>query len=344
MASSNDDTQRESRALPLHQSLHPDDLSMRAPLSAVLQENYDQDIRALVCRMFVACNTLRIGVETRSTALVLFHRFHAAISVVDKDDSSNKCDSNDQYKSIGKRWAAAACIFLACKAEEEPRRLRDIINVSDMILKEPTTEITASNAGDGAAVQKDASDYPNESPQSATASATAGTATKPSDQTLTLQVQSDSRPLDAMYWAAKELIVHAEQVVLRWLGFDVSVSKPHRLVALLVQEPPLAELLQIWNAVTPSNLVPVAWRRLNDSVFYAEALQHSALELACASLELAIMEQKVQREIAADRTDTWWLELGVSDNSIALTKQHLNDATRSLQTGFGLAKEESSAS
>jgi hypothetical protein len=95
---------------------------LRSLINNVPQDDardHDQTLRPLLSSLFVACNVLKASVETRFTCCVLLHRYDAACPV-------------DQHMD-DVQWLVAACLFLACKTEEEPRRLQDVINCANMI-------------------------------------------------------------------------------------------------------------------------------------------------------------------------------------------------------------------
>lgn len=161
-----------------------EDLELKPPLAAITAEASSPKRNALkhslLCRMFVAAKVLKLSNETRFSSLVLLHRYFDA----QKEDSS-----------VNWKWIAAACLFLGTKGEEEIRRLRDILNVADML------EFGAQD----------------------------------SSSTLeTINVKNKPMLLDEDYWKAKEQLVVTEQHVLRILQFDVCVSHPHRAVAVLL--------------------------------------------------------------------------------------------------------------
>jgi hypothetical protein len=222
----------------------PTQMVLRAPLpgSLVKADDSQNDIRPVLYRMFVACHVLRLGQEARFSALVLFHRYFQATATNGKRRTDN---DGDEWK-----WIAAACLFLACKAEEEPRRLRDVINLAHIIL---STETQAR-------------------------------ATTPTETTVPhyqLDFRRTSPSLNEKYWEAKKKIVETEQALLRWLSFDTSISHPHRAVILLTENEPIQ---------VTKTLAPIAFRLLNDALFHAPALAHGVLEMACAAVSLAIEE------------------------------------------------------
>lgn len=141
--------------------------------------------------MFIAAHILRLGTETRFSALLLLRRYVDAVFSQTGEANVTQCPM---------KWVAAACLFLATKGEEEPRRLRDVINLAHMVLDE--------GIGDNS------------------------TASPPSG--LTIFVNMEPPNLNDKYWESKKTIVETEQLVLRWLGFDAFVPHPHRAVTLLL--------------------------------------------------------------------------------------------------------------
>jgi len=140
-------------------------------------------LRPLLFRMYVSCEILRLGTEARFAALVYLHRYchavHERTGIIDRPSP----------------WVAASCLFLATKSEEQPRRLRDVINLAHILLAETSLQ-------DG-----------NES---------------------IICLEKEPPPLDESYWEAKKTLVETEQTVLRWLGFDLFVPRVHRTVSLLI--------------------------------------------------------------------------------------------------------------
>ncbi|KAK4529079.1 hypothetical protein GAYE_SCF7681MG7030 [Galdieria yellowstonensis] len=70
--------------------------------------------RAYGCEMIQECGILlKLSQVVMATGQVFFHRFYHRCSLA-------------KYNHI---WLAAACLFLACKVEEQLRRLRDVVSV-----------------------------------------------------------------------------------------------------------------------------------------------------------------------------------------------------------------------
>jgi len=263
MATDND-AQENAATSPQHVVL--DDLELRPPLPSVGADVLSLDrssLHPLLCRMFVAAQVLKLSNEARFSSLILLHRYFDA-----------------QQKSVDWKWIAAACLFLGTKTEEESRRLRDILNVADML--------------EFSGTQTDKS--------------------KGSESLLEIiHVKEKPMLLDEDYWTAKEQLVATEQKVLRMLQFDVCVSHPHRAVAVLLSEVDIENKQEI---------LPVSWSYLNQALFYAPALRHDVLTLACASIECArtSLTEGNQESIQSQ----WWLRYKVSDNSLqqCITELH----------------------
>lgn len=251
------DVKRETIAFPQHAMLDDDDLELQPPLPSASSKVLKRDrsvLHPLLCRLFVASSVLKLSSEARFTSLVLLHRYFDA--------------SGDEGPTGEWEWIGAACLFLATKTEEESRRLRDVINVMEM-LEFGSTQVL-------------------------------------------IRVKSNPVPLDEEYWSHKEKLVATEQMVLRMLQFDVSVSHPHRAVAVL---------LSLEQESGQDGLLPICWQYLNQALFYAPALRHDVLTLACAAIECAKKHNNVPRQ--SNEASTWWLKYGVSCEELRLTKQDL---------------------
>ncbi len=180
-----------------HESYDTEEPALGAPLQSPpvinvegghdLNDQIANMIHPLLYRTYIAAHILRLGTEARYSALIFLHRY---VDAMNRNSSTLKRPT---------KWVAAACLFLASKAEEEPRRLRDMINLAHIVLD----ECDSGNNSKG--------------------------------KTGIIHLQQDPPPLNEGYWEAKKKIVETEQKVLRWLGFDAFVPHPHRAVALLIQ-------------------------------------------------------------------------------------------------------------
>lgn len=244
-------------------------LAFRPPLVFECQEESSHDhtseILPILSRLYIACEILQVKPETRFSVLIFLHRYTVSIG-----------KRRSEYKSIQDwKWIAVACLFLGTKAEEESRRMRDVINLGEMLFssnnnnKDKGNEVTISES--------------------------------PPD-------------LNEAYWEAKTKLVETEQIVLRWLGFDLSVSHPHRAVVLLLESHPLRE-----------KLMPVAFRRLNDALFYGPALKHNVLTLACAAIDLA--QEEINTHTDESLSKGWNEQYNLKEAELSRVKSILNNAT-----------------
>ena len=125
----------------------------------------------------------------------------------------------------------AACLFLGCKMEEEPRRIRDVINLSRLLI------FFAWN-DDDKDVNLLLSEDANAEHPAATLNAVAGWTDPHRDDGPAIISITESLcppPLDEGYWTAKEWTVSTEQHVLRTIQFDATVCHPHRAVLAIME-------------------------------------------------------------------------------------------------------------
>jgi hypothetical protein len=235
--------------------------------------------------------------------MVFVHRFVLATETTTAATQQQAPENQNNHLNNlpDSKWIWAACLFLACKAEEEPRRLRDVINLAHML----------ENNNDDSKKDNNVS---------------------PGNNNLIISMASSPPSLDNNYWDSKKVIVTAEQSVLRWLGFDTTVMHPHRTVRLL-----LLSQLQSSNSEQQQNpLEPIAFRRLNDALFYTPALTHTCLELACAAIQLAFEEyhkQEKKGSVVDAKLSlwrgpvSWWERYGISKSGMERTIKDLEKAT-----------------
>jgi len=181
-----------------------ENLHFQAPLQDVADDGHTALIPLLI-KLWIACQVLELGPESCFTSLILMHRYYYHRHCVDED----------------LKWVGASCILLGMKAEEEIRRLRDVINVTHVLHFGTDDKITSP---------------------------------------IEIKLNFQPPELDKNYWSDKEKIVVTEQKVLRVLKFDINVSHPHRLVVLLVKDFNLEqEIIQkAWKRLNDSLFYPKA--------------------------------------------------------------------------------------
>lgn len=149
------------------------------------------------------------------------------------------------------------------------------------------------------------------------------------DDSTVVTIQSQPPDLNSEYWKAKEDLVAAEQAVLRVLAFEVTISHPHRLVKILLDP---NKNKNVGAAMyQPNLLLKNAWRRLNDSLFWAPALTHSSMELALAAIQLSSEEQQQQQQqLLLPLSKSEMKEYNVDDKNLHETIRDLKKATATL--------------
>jgi hypothetical protein len=285
-----------------------------------------------------ASEVLDLSVEAQFTASVLLHRYRSLsgefrVQSKISEDGTLRSDRVHSDNPSSEMFAIAACLFVACKVENEPRQLRDVVHCAlQLRVRKQSYEMD----GD---------------PSTRTSS------TKRNDPVLIawnptlLDVGSSTEPYsDARYKRAQQGVLAAEQLLLRWLGFDVQVSHPHRMVVLITQN-----MMTTWLGRNSDDdgshflfqtLMDQwrldAWQRLNSAVFCADCLGHDVASLACASMDLelpptsASLEQissnsfgsdspNDQRSILLFQAD-WYLAVpGVSKESVSAARLDLEN-------------------
>jgi hypothetical protein len=84
------------------------------------------------------------------------------------------------------------------------------------------------------------------------------------------------------FWSYKQSVVDCEQVLLRFIGFDVAPQPPHTYLLNYTRTLRL-----------PANVVHVAQACVNDLSMYCEALRHTPYAIACAGIFVSIAAEKL---------------------------------------------------
>lgn len=138
--------------------------------------------RKKTCRFIEeACRILKIPRVARATALIFFHRFYAK-------HSFNK---HDRFE------VAVACILLAAKTEESPRKVVNVIEECDKLRTRAKAAGRMSSQGQ---------------------SPSGGAGAEPLD------------PKSEEFIKLKERILLLERVVLHTIGFELSVDHPYKFI------------------------------------------------------------------------------------------------------------------
>ncbi len=143
-----------------------------------------EERRKWVETLFRAGHRLQYSPETTSTAILLFHGFVLP---------HNLGRGSAAWPEIRKIVVLVTCLFLAGKARENPRRLRDTINVIRLLVDEDVRTVASRH---------------------------------PATRYRGLEVPR----LSSTYVEMKKRVVECEQVLLRSVGFNLDMKHPYRML------------------------------------------------------------------------------------------------------------------
>ena len=236
---------------------------------------YEAITKQLLVRMFISSQMMELGSESRFTGLIVFHRYVRHFYKLVNEQKQTTDDSAEEMKHIIQHLGqvAAACLFLGCKMSEEPRRIRDVINLSSVLGFSEVSDFIGND--------------------------------NDNHELIRVMESAEPPPLDNKYWSTKEDTVSTEQQVLRMLQFDALVCHPHRCVLIVM------DTLGFGTGVnkaddngthansTPKNtflnqeqsehVIEDAWRILNEASLdpKGRALVYPVAVLACAAIQVA---------------------------------------------------------
>ena len=280
-------------------------------------------IRPILLKMHIASQSMELGSESRFTGLVLFHRYvrHFNKILLQEQHHNQQNNIHQITNHLGK--VAAACLFLGCKMEEEPRRIRDVINLSHVLN-------FCSSSVDNDTTKTTTSDIKNEELQSIP----------------TIIESLHPPPLDEQYWKDKEEMVSIEQHVLRMIRYNTTVCHPYRCILIIMEtlsfgvgkkDTTSSSDNTKW-LLTPhqsDNLILRSYRILCEVALdpSGSGLQYPVLVLSCTAIVLA-SEGCVFRGVhCKDNNDNpndngeavvlpncWWRALDVSTSKLDMAK------------------------
>ena len=274
-------------------------------------------IRPILLKMHIASHSMELGSESRFTGLVLFHRYVRHFNKILLQEQQQN-DLHQITNHLGK--VAAACLFLGCKMEEEPRRIRDVINLSHVLN-------FCSSSVDNDATKTTTSDIKNEELQN-----------------IPIIESLHPPPLDEQYWKDKEQMVSIEQHVLRMIRYNTTVCHPYRCILIIMEtlsfgvgnkDTTSASDNTKW-LLTPQqsdNVILRSFRILNEVALdpSGSSLRYPVLVLSCAAIVLAsgglevvkgvhCKEDKDINEETVVLPNDWWRALDVSTSDIDMAR------------------------
>ncbi|KAL7532849.1 hypothetical protein ACHAXR_006093 [Thalassiosira sp. AJA248-18] len=311
---------------------------------------YEKILYNLLCRMYAASQTMELGSESRFTGLVLFHRyarhFYCMVQHQQRQQHSKEGQSTEELKQLNSHLGsvAAACLFLGAKMEEEPRRIRDVINLSHVLnfsaWDENNSIIDSSLDAQEQHQNNVECSLEERNPSSI--------------PTITIIEAPHPPPLDESYWTSKEQMVSTEQHVLRMIRFDTTVCHPHRCVLTIMEtlgfgtgksnangKEDIKHANNNWLLTSDQSehVIVSAWRILNEAPLDPTglALQYPVIVLSCAVISIAATDgccsanpgrSDVDKKDDAKNKDGmlpkfWWRALDVSTNDITMARDAL---------------------
>ena len=283
---------------------------LQSPLSSKYQpipNNQKLVVQAFLYRLHVACSVMKASTEARFSCLVFFQRYSCHY-FSNNSENEKSIIVNEALDDCCQHLAkiATACLFLACKSEEDYQTLRNVINVSSKL---GFFTMEYSTLSRNIYIIKESHEPP---------------------------------PLDDSYWLMKKSIIEKEQELLRMLEFDVIVPQPHRCLLILVRyismDSNTSRSSVVKNAWKRLNNVVLSEGTLRHACLNLAA---AALWLAIndVSKDLNKFRYKVKLinhigyvESVEEKNskDTWWNCLGVDNNELYKVIGDITEVTKRL--------------
>lgn len=189
---------------------------------------------------------MKLPQVARATAMVMFHRFYAKHSFAE----------HDRFE------VAVACVLLAAKTEESPRKLNVVIQECHR-LKNRGMAMSGGPGGKGMGGAGGGSPGPSASPASASSSGGGGGS---GGGALLLDTKCEE------FMKLKERILLLERVILHTIGFELSIDHPYKFLVEVIKK--LNQTRQLEYAVLPkgssgASASQMQGKMMNELVQYA---------------------------------------------------------------------------
>jgi len=335
-------------------------MDLRAPLDGgnFVTAPYERIIHCQLCQMYIASQSMELGSESRFTSLVLFHRYAQRFFALVMQQQQRRHQGRPHQS--GREEAqelelirdhlepvAAACLFLGCKVEEEPRRIRDVMNLSSLLNVSSAWDEKTIITKDPTTIGHSCLDtQKNKRPKKLHTVRSNSRA-----PIITFTEAPHPPPLDEKYWAAKEQMVSTEQHVLRMMSFDSTVCHPHRCVLLMMETLRFGtginkaknrnndknETAWLLSSEQSEDIILRSFNMLNEVSLDPRgvALRYPVMVLSCAVISLAADHCSEERQNDDTKDDEkkadllpahWWRALDVSTSDVLIAKKTLQQA------------------
>lgn len=330
-------------------------LSSSPSSSTVDSSSYERIIHQHLCRMYVASQAMELGSDSRFSGLVLFHRyvrrFYGLVQQQPQQQQQTLQGKEGRQLCITQEMkqikthlgtVAAACLFLGCKMEEEPRRIRDVINLAHLLNFSSWEEEDNIKDDDAISSSSDTKDQQK-----------LKSLEKHIPPIITIVESPHPPPLDEKYWTSKEQMISTEQHVLRMIQFDTTVCHPHRCVLIIMETLGFGvgkchsgkyddehnnkndgNSNWLLNSDQSEHVILQAWKLLNEVPLDPRGivLQFPVMVLSCAAISLAAAgggdaiesngkEKDNGKEV--DLPDFWWRALDVPTKDMMMARDML---------------------
>jgi cyclin T len=234
----------------------------------------EKQARRRTCRFIEEAGqrSLRLPRVAVSTATVFFHRFYAKHAFQD----------HDRFE------VAMACLLLAGKTEESPKKLELVIRECWKLRRRSQMQQLSQQAG-------------GDSPMAVSS---------PSSTTMQQQGQASSSSLNEPnldpnseeYVRLKERVLLLERIILHTIGFELSIEHPYKFLVDCVQEKKrMLEYAKPPTVTSTSTTPSMALTSQSKSAQYAQMVQElaqNAMNFANDSMHTSLCLQYTAREIA----------------------------------------------
>uniref|UniRef100_A0A7S3V5W6 Cyclin-like domain-containing protein n=1 Tax=Chaetoceros debilis TaxID=122233 RepID=A0A7S3V5W6_9STRA len=232
--------------------------------------------------IFQATKLLRLSPSVYATSTSIFHRFYHRCSLIKYDV-----------------WSISlASVLLACKTEEEVRRIREIILVFVHVYRR--MRLGAGSDDVRSSINSDKQKSSGIKLKFISIKRSPLLEEKPISLEEKQNILRYIRPLPQMgqlYREWEETIMEMENVILRELGFMLHwITESHPHVFLLY-------FIKVLNVKNHKVVGQIAWNYCNDSCRIDLCVRYSSELIACAAIYLACIEQDISLPMVPR---PWW--------------------------------------
>ena len=273
----------EQHVLISSKPYHFDENQLPSCVRSKLTPEEERSKRMKTCRFIEeASRILRLPRVATSTALVFFHRFYAVHSFAE----------HDRFE------VAVACILIAAKTEESPRKLAHVIQECWKLKNSAKKNVPVVDGSNTSNVAGDT----NTSTSSNGDMLSPPTADNISPRLPYVDKSGFMDTKSEEFVSLKERILLLERVILHTIGFELSVDHPYKFLVDLCKRIVPSRLIEYTNPTIPSpttksmmnDLVQCSMNFANDSMHTSLCLQYppKAIAITCVYMSCQVCKMK----------------------------------------------------